>query len=69
MIAIAVGPLYSRAEARWPRGRRIVLPIVFTVAAATLVLVPIALGVLQAAHDAHDAAQWITAVRANGVPA
>ena len=68
IIAIAVGPLYARAEARWPGHRRVLLPIAFTLAAALLVLVPIALGVLQAAHDARNAAQWISAARVNGVP-
>ncbi len=68
VIAIAVGPLYTRAEVRWPAHRRVLLPIAFTLGAALLVLVPIALGVFQAAHDAQNAAQWIGAARVNGVP-
>ncbi|WP_136162838.1 AI-2E family transporter [Sphingomonas flavalba] len=67
VIAIAIDPLYARAEARWPRWRRHALPALATVALALAVLLPLAFGLLRAAHEAHELATWLAAARANGI--
>ena len=70
VIAIAIDPLYVRAERRWPRGWRgsDLLPALVTLGIALLVIVPVAIGIVRAAHEAHDAAFWLSSARANGVP-
>lgn len=69
VIAVAIGPLHARAERRWPPERHnIILPLLFTLGVALLVLVPIVLATVQAAHEAHDVALWITSVRQTGLP-
>jgi predicted PurR-regulated permease PerM len=40
----------------------------FTLALALLVLVPIAIGIAQAARESHDVMAWINEARAHGVP-
>jgi len=69
VIAIAVMPLYVRAERRWPPGRhRLLLPMLFTLAVALLILVPIALAAFQAARELHDLSAWVLNAAQNGVP-
>lgn len=68
IIGIAIDPLYTRAECRWPGGRKAVLPATATLLIALLVLAPLALGVIEAAREAHVLIQWWANVRANGVP-
>lgn len=69
VIAVAIGPLHARAERRWTPGRHnIVLPLLFTLGFALLVLVPIALATVQAAREAHEVMAWIASVRQGGLP-
>jgi len=69
VIAVAIGPLHARAERRWPPGRHnILLPLLFTLALALLVLLPIALAAVQVAHEARELAVWIAAARRTGLP-
>ena len=69
VIAIAIDPLYLRAERRWPRSKRYsALPALVTAAVALLGLAPVAFGVVRAAQEAHDAALWIAAAQQNGIP-
>ena len=67
IIAIAVAPLAARAEARLP-GRRTLLAGGFTLAIALLIVVPLVLGVVQAAMEAHQLADWLAQVRRDGIP-
>lgn len=69
VIAIAIGPVYARAEQRWPRLSRHLLPAIATLVIGLAVLLPIAAGLLQAIHEARDLAHWIADARANGIPA
>ncbi len=68
IMAIAIAPLYARAEARWPGGRRTWLPALVTLAIAVLVLAPLTLGVIQATHEAHQVADWLAKARHDGIP-
>jgi predicted PurR-regulated permease PerM len=67
VIAIAIGPVYARAEARWPRLGRHALPAIATLVVALAVLLPVALGLVRALHEAHDLARWIADARTNGI--
>ena len=69
VIAIAIDPPYVRAEARWFGKRSNLLAALVTLAFALLVIVPIAIGIAQAAREVSDLAHWIATARANGVPA
>ena len=68
IIAIAIAPVYARAELRWPGGKRTWLPALVTLAIAVLVLAPLTLGVIQATHEAHQAADWLGKARHDGIP-
>jgi predicted PurR-regulated permease PerM len=68
IIAVAVDPLHLKLRV-WLKGpHRIVIPCIITAVVALAVLVPLALGVTQAAREAHDVMVWIADARANGVP-
>ncbi len=66
VIAVALDPLVERAERRFPR--RSLVAAAFTLAFALIVLVPIAIGITQAAHEARDVAAWVMDAQRNGVP-
>jgi predicted PurR-regulated permease PerM len=68
IIAIAVDPLVQRTR-RWSGGRHATaIAILFTVALAALILVPVALGITQAAREAQDLTGWILSIRQHGLP-
>ncbi|MGI4879539.1 MAG: AI-2E family transporter, partial [Janthinobacterium lividum] len=66
IIAIAVAPLVARAERRMP-GRPTLLAAGFTLAIALLVVVPLVLGIVQAALEAHQLTDWLVTVRHDGI--
>lgn len=70
VIAVAVDPLLLRLRALRPglASSRVTIPTLITLVFALLVLVPIAIGIAQAAREVHDVMGWITAARNNGVP-
>lgn len=68
IIAVAIDPLVKRAEARFVTPRPNLVALIFTLALALLVLVPLAFGVAQAAREAQDVAGWMAAAREHGVP-
>lgn len=68
VIAIAIMPLYNRAEARWPKARNIALPTIATLAIALLIVVPLALLLFEAIREAKGVLSWLAAARINGVP-
>ncbi len=69
VIAIAIDPLYLRLRTRWPgRAAGHLLPVGMTLAVALLIVVPIAIGVAEAAREAYDVLHWMTLARVNGVP-
>jgi predicted PurR-regulated permease PerM len=67
IIAIAIDPLYARAELRWPAGRRAWLPAIATILIAVLVLAPLTIGVVEAAREARTVVAWLADARANGL--
>lgn len=67
IIAIAIDPLYARAEERWPGGRRVWLPTIATLLIALLVIAPLAIGVVEAAREARTVIHWLADARANGL--
>jgi predicted PurR-regulated permease PerM len=67
IIAIAIDPLYARAETRWPGGRRAWLPTIATFLIAVLVLAPLTVAVVEAAREARTVITWLTNARTNGL--
>jgi predicted PurR-regulated permease PerM len=67
VIAIAIDPLYARAELRWPGGRRAWLPTIATILIALLVLAPLTVAVVEAAREARTVIAWLADARANGL--
>ena len=66
ILAIAVYPLYQRAERRFGTGHKL-LPLAFTLGAVLMVVVPLALGATQATREARTALRFVTIARADGV--
>lgn len=67
IIAIAIDPLYAKAETRWPGGRRAWLPTIATFLIAALVLAPLTIAVVEAAREARTVITWLTNARTNGL--
>ncbi len=67
ILAIATWPLYGRTEARFGPGRHnVLMPLLFTVGATLLFVVPLALVALQAGHEAGTTIHWINEARLHG---
>jgi predicted PurR-regulated permease PerM len=68
ILAIATWPLYRRACRRWPAsGQRVLLPALFTLAVALLVLVPLGLAGVQLAREAHVLYGMVEEARQHGI--
>lgn len=68
IIAIAVDPLYVRLATKWPEKERNGLAaILMTLAIALLILLPLGLGVAQAAREAYDLGIWLAGAREHGI--
>ncbi len=69
IFAIALWPLYRRAEAKFGKGsHNVVLPAVFTLAIALIFIIPLGLTGMQFAREAHAATQWMRDVQQTGIP-
>jgi predicted PurR-regulated permease PerM len=68
VIAIAINPLYLKAEARWPKARNIALPGIATLLIALLFLVPLGVLLIEAVREAKSLLAWIAAAQVNGIP-
>lgn len=68
IIAIAIAPLYQRLEARWPGGRRLLLPALVTLGIAVVFIAPLTVAVVQATHEVHQLERWLATARTQGVP-
>jgi predicted PurR-regulated permease PerM len=68
VIAVAIDPLVQRAERGPLASRPALIAAGFTLAFALVILIPIAIGIAQAAREAHDLAGWVMLARAQGVP-
>ncbi|HEY0204480.1 MAG TPA: AI-2E family transporter, partial [Acetobacteraceae bacterium] len=68
ILAIATWPLYWRTQARFGAGRHdILMPLLFTVGATLVFVVPLVLVALQAGHEAATIIGWINETRRHGV--
>jgi predicted PurR-regulated permease PerM len=69
VIAIAIDPLHMRLRQSWPgSGRHTLLAFLLTLGFALIVLVPLVLGIAQAAIEARQVASWILAAKSQGIP-
>lgn len=68
ILAVAVDPLHLRLRERFAGAHRIVIPLAITSVVALAVLIPLGLGVAQAAREAHDVGQWVHDAQTMGVP-
>ena len=70
ILAVATWPLFMRTQERLGMGRHnLLLPLLFTLGAALLFVVPLALVAVQAGHEARVVAHWITEARQHGAAA
>ncbi|MBS1000823.1 AI-2E family transporter [Acetobacter persici] len=69
VFAIATWPLYTRAQAAWPKAANgSALPFLFTAAMALIFVIPLMLITLEAVGEAQSALSWLEDARKNGVP-
>jgi predicted PurR-regulated permease PerM len=69
IFAIALWPLYARAERRWPPGKHnILLPALFTAGVALVFIIPVLLLGAQVGQDAHGLISWMEQAHQNGIP-
>lgn len=70
VLAIALGPLYDRAERRLPRDRHnLLLPGLATLLVTLVFLVPLVVLAVQAAREAHDVIEFARTAQREGIPA
>ncbi|RFU49514.1 AI-2E family transporter [Paraburkholderia sp. DHOC27] len=69
VIAIALWPVLRKIESRrWLKGRTTIIAVFLTLAIAVLIVLPVALGIGQASHEAHDMLGWFKSIQENGIP-
>ncbi|WP_179401017.1 AI-2E family transporter [Burkholderia guangdongensis] len=69
VIAIALWPLLKRIETRAPfRGRPTFVATAITAAVSLLVVLPFAIGLVQAIGQAHELREWVRGIQQNGLP-
>ncbi|BFG76738.1 AI-2E family transporter [Paraburkholderia terrae] len=69
VIAIALWPAFHRIEEhRLFKGRSTLIATVLTIAIGLLFLLPVGIGIAQAAAEAHDVIEWAHDVQENGIP-
>jgi len=69
VISIALWPLLQRAAGLgWLKGRTTVIAACFTAVIMLLVVLPVGLGIAQAASEARDLTAWFQSVQENGIP-
>ena len=69
IFAIAIWPLYQRAQRRWPPGKHnVLLPMLFTLVVTLLFLVPLVMVAVQVGREAQAALGWARAAQQSGVP-
>ena len=68
IIAVAIGPLYSRATLRWPPGRHnVLLPLLFTAVVAFVFLLPFIILGIQAAREAQSVTHFVSSAMQSGI--
>src|ERR1700684_4164515 len=67
-LAVALWPLYRRATHGRSKGRRILIPLGFTLGTGLVLMLPIVVVAVEAARDSQAALQWVTQAQKTGVP-
>lgn len=69
IFAIAIWPLYRRAQRRWPeRAHGHLLPAVYTLIVALVFIMPLAFVIVPVGREVREVIQWINQARRTGVP-
>ncbi len=69
ILAIAVWPLYRRAQRAFPpRGHRVLLPLVATLLVALVLIVPLAYAGVRIAHESGSILRYIAELTHSGLP-
>jgi predicted PurR-regulated permease PerM len=69
VIAISLWPLFRRLERHSAlNGRTTIIATLLTVMIALLLVLPVGIGIAQAAAEAHDVSVWLRNVEQNGIP-
>jgi predicted PurR-regulated permease PerM len=70
ILAIALWPLYWRAEQAFPpRGHRILLALIATLVVGLVLIVPLVYAAVEVAHESGSLVRYIGELRHNGLPA
>jgi predicted PurR-regulated permease PerM len=69
VLGIAFHPLYAKAERRWPKLEDgVILPMIFTLGIALLVMIPVGLGLFRAIAEMKDLSNWFYTAQESGIP-
>jgi predicted PurR-regulated permease PerM len=68
ILAIALWPLYQRAQARFGVGHTVLWPSVLTLGVALIFIVPLGFVGFQLARESHAIADWLHDAQQNGIP-
>jgi predicted PurR-regulated permease PerM len=68
VIAISLWPVLQKIDnRRWLKRRTTLIAAFLTLAIALLIVLPVALGIEQASHEAHDLLEWFKSVQESGI--
>jgi hypothetical protein len=68
ILAASLWPLHVRAAQRWPAGRGLILPAVFTGAVMLMFVIPLVMVASAVLHDSMAVSQWVAQAQAQGIP-
>jgi predicted PurR-regulated permease PerM len=69
VICVAIDPLHMRLRRKWPGPKaRVALAGLITSLIAAAILIPLAIGIAQAAREVRAVAGWITQAQTSGLP-
>ncbi len=68
ILAIALWPLYRRAQAKYPPGKHnLLLPLAFTIGFGLIFAIPLAIIGVKLAGEAHAISQWVQDAQTHGI--
>ncbi len=69
VICVAIDPLHLRLRRRWPAtAGQATIPALLTLLVALAIIIPLVIGIAQAAREVRAVAAWIIEAQANGLP-
>jgi predicted PurR-regulated permease PerM len=69
VIAVAIDPLHMRLRQQWPGARsRVGIAALGTTLVAAIILIPLIIGIAQAAREVREVAGWIAQAQSTGLP-